>query len=397
MAPDNANIAAPGVSYFTPAQVPPAGAPVDQPNGVSPPKLFQPLKIRGVELHNRIILSPLCQYSAKDGLLTPWHHAHLGGIFMRGPGLSFVEATAVVPEGRITPEDSGICRVCALSKPKMAIQLAHAGRKASTVAPWINGEPTASEEVGGWPDNVWGPSPIAFAEDYPKPKELTKEGIKRVVQAFVDGAKRALKAGFDVIEIHNAHGYLLHSFISPISNKRTDEYGGSFENRTRLTLEVVDAVRAVIPQDMPLFLRISATDWLENVMPDQASWRSEDTAKLAPILHAHGVDVLDVSSAGNHPLQHPKVGPAYQAPFAHDVKKALSPDSKLIVSSVGMITDGHIAQGVLDKGQADMVMVGRQFQKNPGTVWAMADDLGVKITLAHQIAWGVGGRGRKVK
>lgn len=191
----------------------------------------------------------------------------VGGIFTRGPGLSFIESTAVLPEGRITPEDSGlwsdahigplsnIVEFAHAENQKIGIQISHAGRKASTVAPWISGEATASEEAGGWPDNVWGPSPIAYEDSYPKPKGLTTEGIAKVVGAFADAAKRAVKAGFDVIEIHGAHGYLLHSFLSPISNKRKDDYGGSFENRIRLTLQVVDAIRAVIPVEMPLFFR----------------------------------------------------------------------------------------------------------------------------------------------
>ncbi|KAF9459666.1 hypothetical protein BDZ94DRAFT_1199180, partial [Collybia nuda] len=407
MSPKNVNIAAKGVSYFTPAQIPAAGTALNpQPDGKEIPKLFQPLKIRGLEFHNRIFLSPLCQYSAKDGLLTPWHQTHLGGIFTRGPGLSFVESTAVLPEGRITPEDSGIwsdvhieplARIVEFAhaeNQKMGIQLGHAGRKASTIAPWISGEATASEEIGGWPDNVWGPSPIPYEESYPKPKELTKEGIARIVNAFADAAKRAVKAGFDVIEIHNAHGYLLHSFISPISNKRKDDYGGSFENRIRLTIQVVDAVRAAIPVEMPLFLRISATDWLEESLPNELSWRSEDTVRIAHILAAHGVDFLDVSTGGNHPSQKIKGGPAYQAPFAHDVKKSLG-STKLIVGSVGAISNGQIAQGVLDKGQADVTIVGRQFIRNPGTVWAFAEELGIQIQLAHQIGWGFKGRGKR--
>ncbi|GLB42195.1 putative NADH:flavin oxidoreductase / NADH oxidase family protein [Lyophyllum shimeji] len=405
MAPNNLNVPAPNVPYFTPAQIPPAGTALDpQPDGKPIPKLFQPLKIRGVELQNRIILSPLCQYSSKDGFAQPWHMAHLGGIFTRGPGLSFIEAIAVLPEGRITPEDVGIwsdehiapvaqiIEFAHTQGQKIAMQLAHAGRKASTVAPWISGDTLASEEAGGWPDNVWGPSPIQFNETSAKTKELTKEGIKNVVKAFADAAIRAVKAGTDVIEIHNAHGYLLHEFLSPVSNKRTDEYGGSFENRTRLTLEVVDAVRAVIPKDMPLFLRISATDWLEESMPNEPSWTSQDTVRLAPILFEHGVDLLDVSSGGNHPAQRIKAGPAYQAPFAEAVKRALPSGHGLLVSAVGSITDGHIAKGILDKDQADAVMVGRGFQKNPGLVWAFADDLGVQIRQANQIRWGFAGR-----
>ncbi|KAI0323480.1 FMN-linked oxidoreductase, partial [Cubamyces sp. BRFM 1775] len=228
---------------------------------------------------------------------------------------------------------------------------------------------------------------IPYNENFPKPKELDKEGIQRIVTAFVAAAKRALRAGFDVIEIHNAHGYLLDSFISPATNKRADEYGGSFENRIRLTLEIVDAVRAVIPPSMPLFLRISATDWLEESLPNEPSWRSEDTVRLAGILAEHGVDLLDVSSGGLHPQQKIKGGPAYQAPFAEAVKKAHG--DKILVGTVGNITHGHTAQSVLEKGQADVVFVGLQFQKNPGTVWAFAEDLGVTLTIALPLSIGM--------
>ncbi|KAG1748345.1 uncharacterized protein EDB91DRAFT_1113550 [Suillus paluster] len=391
-----ANKPAPAIPYFTPAQVPAAGTAFDpQPDGTPLPKLFQPIKIRGTTFHNRIFLSPLCQYSADDGHLTSWHMAHLGGIFTRGPGLSIIEATAILPEGRITPEDSGLWKdsqIEPLRKIKVAIQLAHAGRKASTVAPWLRGGGlAATENVGGWPENVWSPSTVPYNDTFPVPKELSKAQIQAVVVAFVESTKRALKAGIDIIEIHNAHGYLLFSFLSPVSNKRTDEYGGSFENRIRLTLEVVDAIREVIPEDMPLFLRVSATEWLEEALPNEPSWRVEDTVKLAGILAEHGVDFLDVSSGGSHPKAITKSGPAYQAPFAQAVKQAVG--DKLVVGSVGAITDGKIAQEVLDKGQADVVLVGRQFQKNPATVWAFASDLGVAIKVANQIGWGFVGRG----
>ncbi|RPD54649.1 FMN-linked oxidoreductase [Lentinus tigrinus ALCF2SS1-7] len=397
------NAPAPGVPFFTPAQYPPSGTAVAD-DLSSLPKLFQPIKIRGVEFHNRIWVSPMCQYSAENGKLTDWHMAHLGGIFTRGPGMTMIEATAVTPEGRITPEDSGlwtdeqieplrrIVQFAHSQNQKIGMQLAHAGRKASTVAPWLDMGATATEAVGGWPHDVLAPSAVPYNDTFPKPKELDKTGIKRVVAAFVAATKRALQAGFDVIEIHNAHGYLLDSFISPVSNKRTDEYGGSFENRTRMTLEVVDAVRAVIPVHMPLFLRISATDWLEESLPNEPSWRSEDTVRLAGILAEHGVDLIDVSTGGVHPAQKIKGGPAYQAPFAEAVKKTHG--DNILVGTVGAITDGHTAQGILDKGQADVVFVGRQFQKNPATVWAFAEDLGVTITVAHQIEWGFAGRGK---
>ncbi|TFK38189.1 NADPH dehydrogenase [Crucibulum laeve] len=430
MAPSNLNVPARGVSYFTPAQIPPAGTAADpQPTGKPIPKVFQPIKIRNVEFQNRIWVSPMCQYSAQDGQLTPWHMAHLGGIFTRGPGLTIIEATSVTANGRITPEDSGIwsdAHIEPLAKivefahsqsQKIAIQLAHAGRKASTVAPWINGDSTASKEVGGWPDDVWAPSAIPYEDSYPHPKALTTEAVKNVVKEFGEGAKRALKAGFDVIEIHSAHGYLLHEFLSPISNKRTDAYGGSWENRVRLVVEIVDEVRSIIPKDMPLFVRISATDWLEESLANEPSWRSEDTVRLAPILYQHGVDFLDVSTGGNHPSQKIKGGPAYQAPFAKDVMrgigaqaaypsaketKASSADrpERLLVGTVGAISEGTIAEKVLQEGDADVILVARQFQKNPGTVWAWAEELGgdsgdIQIQLANQIRWGFKGRGKK--
>ncbi|KAG6908055.1 hypothetical protein DXG01_006361 [Tephrocybe rancida] len=401
MAPNNLNVPAPNIAYFTPAQTPPAGtAVIPQSSGKAVPKLFQPLKIRGLELQNRIMLSPLCQYSARDGFARPWHTAHLGGIFTRGPGLSFFEATAVEPQGRITPQDLGIWsddHIEPLAKiiefahtqgQKMAIQLAHAGRKASETAPWIEGDLISSEEAGGWPNDIWGASPISYIDGLPVPKELTKDRIREVVKAFADAAVRSVKAGIDVIEIHNAHGYLLHSFLSPVSNQRTDEYGGSFENRTRLTLEIVDAVRAVIPTDMPLFLR--------HVLPKEQSWTSEDTCRLAPILFEHGVDFIDVSTGGSSLLQKVRGGPAYQAPFAEDIKRSLPPSHGLLVGSVGQITSGHIAEAILTKGQADVVLVGRGFQKNPGLVWTFADDLGVEIRQADQIGWGFGGRAAKL-
>ncbi|KAH9912673.1 FMN-linked oxidoreductase [Epithele typhae] len=394
------NAPAAGVPYFTPAQYPPSGtAAADS----DVPTLFKPIKIRGVEFQNRIWLSPLCQYSAQNGCLTDWHMAHLGGILSRGPGLTMVEATAVSPEGRITPEDSGlwndeqieplrrIVQFAHSQGQKMAIQLAHAGRKASTVAPWLSMAAVAVEAANGWPDDVVAPSAVPYSADLVHPKALDKQGIQRIVAAFVAAAKRALAAGFDVIEIHNAHGYLLHEFISPHSNKRTDEYGGSFENRVRLTLEIVDAVRGVMPPSMPLFLRVSATDWLEESLANEESWCSEDTVRLAGILAEHGVDLLDVSTGGMSPLQKIKGGPAYQAGFAEAVKKAHG--DKILVSAVGALGDGRVAQGVLDKGQADVIFVGRQFQKNPGLVWTMAEELGVPLTVAHQIEWGFAGRG----
>uniref|UniRef100_A0A8H8CJY1 NADH:flavin oxidoreductase/NADH oxidase N-terminal domain-containing protein n=1 Tax=Psilocybe cubensis TaxID=181762 RepID=A0A8H8CJY1_PSICU len=422
----NVNTPAPGVPYFTPFQNPPAGtALVPQSDGKAIPKLFQPLRIRGVTFPNRIFveffhisvtnltllmvgafrskryvqLSPLCQYSAQDGLVTPWHLVHFGGIITRGPGLSFFEGTAVSPEGRGTPQDVGIWtdeQAESLSKivefahgqgQKIAIQLTHAGRKASTIAPWLafaGAPPTAPKELGGWPDNCWAPSAIQFAPGYPEPREISVEGIKEVIIAHVEAAKRAVKAGFDVIEVHSGHGYLLSSFLTPTSNKRKDQYGGSFENRIRFTLEVVDAVRAVIPEGMPLFVRISGTEWLEE--EDEPSWKTEDTVKLASILIEHGVDFLDVSAGGLNSRQKVRPGPAYQAPFAAAVKTALG--DKIVVGAVGNLHDGHRAEELLQSGRADVVFIGRKFQKNPGQVWTMAEELGVEAKFASQMQWG---------
>ncbi|KAL9099401.1 MAG: hypothetical protein Q9163_005099 [Psora crenata] len=395
------NEPAKGISYFTPAQKPPSGTASDpQPDGSHPPKLFQPLKLRGVTFQNRIMLSPLCQYSAEDGHLTDWHFAHLGGIVSRGPGLSMVEATSVTPEGRITPEDSGLWKDSQMEPmkrivefahsqgQKIGLQVAHAGRKSSTVAPWLRQGDTATEELNGWPDNVYAPSAIAYNNRFPHPKEMTKDDIQNLKDAWVASVKRALACGFDVIEIHNAHGYLLHSFVSPVSNTRTDEYGGSFENRTRLTREIVELTRQTMPRDMPLFLRISATDWLEEE-PGMDSWKVEDTVRLAEVIAPMGVDLLDVSSGGLHPKQKIKGGPGYQAPFAKAVKEKLG--DKLAVGTVGTITNGKQANQLLEEG-LDLAICGRMFQKNPGLVWQFAEDLGVQINVANQIRWGFGGR-----
>lgn len=397
-----ANRPAPGVSYFTPAQTPPSGTASDpQPNGKAIPKLFQPLKLRGLTLQNRIMLSPLCQYSAEDGHLTAWHQAHLGGIFTRGPGISMVEATAVEARGRITPEDSGLWKDSQIEPlrrivefahsqgQKIGIQLAHAGRKASTVAPWLSSGSVAGKNVNGWPDDVIGPSAIKWNENHAPVKAMTLDDIKAFKDNFGAAVKRAIAAGFDTVEIHNAHGYLLHSFISPVSNTRTDEYGGSFENRTRLTREVVELTRSIIPKDMPLFLRISATDYLEESLPDTPSWRVEDTVKLAPILADLGVDLLDVSAGGNHPKQHPHTKDAYQAPFALAAKKAVG--DSLAVGTVGSLTSAKVALEQLDAG-LDLAIVGRGFQRDPSLVWTWAEQLGVEIQVANQIRWGFGGR-----
>ncbi|KAL8797770.1 MAG: hypothetical protein Q9195_000122 [Heterodermia aff. obscurata] len=389
------NEAAPNISYFTPLQRPPAGTASDpQPDGSHPPKLFQPWKLRGVNFQNRIMLSPLCQYSAEDGHQTDWHFTHLGGIIQRGPGLAMVEATAITPEGRITPEDCGLWKDSQMEPlkrivefahsqgQKIGIQIAHAGRKASTVAPWLDAKAVASEQkVHGWPDNVYAPSAIPYHETLAKPKEMTTGDIENFKKAWLACVKRAVECGFDVIEIHNAHGYLLHTFLSPVSNQRTDEYGGSFENRTRLTREIVELTREAIPKNMPLFLRISATDWMEGEK-DLDSWKVEDTIKLAEVIAEMGVDLLDVSSGGVDPRQKVRDGPSYQAPFAKAVKEKLG--DKLAVGTVGRITSGKQANELLEDG-LDLAIVGRMFQKNPSVVWTFAEELGVEIKIANQI------------
>ncbi|KAK0631288.1 FMN-linked oxidoreductase [Immersiella caudata] len=402
------NNAAPSIPYYTPHQPHPSGTAVSpQPSNLSIPRLFTPLQIRSLTLQNRIFLSPLCQYSAHEGFHTPWHLTHIGGIVQRGPGLTFIEATAVQARGRITPEDSGIwldAHIPGLQQlttfahsqnQKIGIQLAHAGRKASCVAPWLSRGKAAAKEAGGWPDDVIAPSAIPFNGDFPVPREVSLAEIEELKGDFVSAARRAVEAGFDIVEVHAAHGYLLHEFLSPVSNKRGDGYGGDFEGRTRLLLEVVEGVRGVIPEGMPLFVRISATDWLEGI--EEESWAVEESARLAGLLADRGVDLLDVSSGGNDPRGLPKAGPGYQAPFAKRIKKAVG--KRLFVSTVGSITSGKQAEELLVGGKGaddeplDVVMVGRGFQKNPGLVWSWAEELGVKIYVGNQIGWGFDGRG----
>lgn len=336
--------------------------------------------------------------------MTDWHLAHLGGIAQRGPGLLIAEATAVQANGRITPEDSGLWKDSQIEPLRrvvefvhsqsqiIGVQLAHAGRKASTVAPWLSMADTAVAEFGGWPDNVKGPSNVPFHANFPTPQALTKEEIETFKKDWVSAVKRAVQAGVDFIEIHNAHGYLLMSFLSPATNDRTDEYGGSFENRIRLSLEVAKLTRENVPDNMPIFLRVSATDWLEESLADKPSWRLEDTVKFAQVLAESGnIDVLDISSGGNHQQQHIHAKPAFQAPFAVAVKKAVG--DKLQVGTVGMVGSAELANSLVEKEGLDFVLVGRGFQKNPGLVWTWAEELGVDISMANQIRWGFASRG----
>ncbi len=328
-----------------------------------PNHLFSPLAVRGVELPNRIGVSPMCQYSSVDGFATDWHLVHLGSRAAGGAGLVIVEASAVSPEGRITPSDLGIWQHGHAAKltqivdfvhtlgAKIGIQLAHAGRKASMDVPW-RPERCMTPEEGGWPDVV-APSAIPFAPNYPHPTALDKSGIQRTVEAFVAAARRARACGFDVVEIHAAHGYLLHSFLSPLSNQRGDEYGGSFENRIRLATEVVAAVRT--EWSGPLFVRISATDWAEG------GWDIDQSVALAKVLKTLGVDLVDVSSGGLVPNAKIPVGPGFQTPFATRIRQ----EAGIPTATVGFITDPAQADQIIRTGQADMVLLARELLRDP--------------------------------
>ncbi|KAK0702436.1 hypothetical protein B0T21DRAFT_342491 [Apiosordaria backusii] len=403
--PDIEVEAAPGLAYFTPAQHPPAGTAQDpQTSGKPVPKLFQPLTIRGVTFQNRLGLAPLCQYSAQDGHMTDYHIAHLGGIAQRGPGMMMIEATSVSPEGRITPQDVGLWKDSQIEPMKrvidfvhsqnikIGVQLAHAGRKASTVPPWqMNQGIVATSKVGGWPDNVISPSDVTFSEHYCQPKAMSKEDIEQFKKNWVAAVKRAMAAGADFIEIHNAHGYLLSSFLSPHANRRTDDYGGSFENRIRLSLEIAQLTREAVGESTPVFLRVSATDWVEETLPEE-SWTAQDTVKFAEALAAQGcVDLIDISSGGVHPGQKIKSGPAFQAPFAVAVKKAVG--DKMVVAAVGSITNGRQANKLLEEDGLDVALVGRGFQKDPGLTWTFAQHVDTEIAMASQIRWGFTKRG----
>ncbi|MDG4859551.1 NADH:flavin oxidoreductase/NADH oxidase [Streptomyces sp. T-3] len=348
--------------------------------------LFEPYTLRSLTIPNRIWMASMCQYSAEPvgpaaGVATDWHFAHYAARATGGTGLILTEATAVSPEGRISPYDLGIWndtqvealrRITAFLKSQgtvPGIQLAHAGRKASTDRTWKGGGPVGPDEHG-WP--VVGPSPLAFSEAHQVPAELSAEQIQEVVGQFRDAALRALDAGFEVVEVHGAHGYLIGQFLSPHSNHRTDAYGGSFENRTRFALEVVDAVREVWPADKPLLFRISATDWL-----DEAGWTADETVRLAALLKEHGVDLLDVSTGGNAPKVSIPVGPGYQVPFAARVKA----ETELPVAAVGLITDARQAEKILDNGDADVVLLGRELLRNPSFVRHAARELGVEVRV----------------
>ncbi|MBB4716949.1 NADH:flavin oxidoreductase/NADH oxidase [Streptomyces luteogriseus] len=351
--------------------------------------LFEPYTLRELTIPNRVWMPPMCQYSAapegpETGVPTDWHFAHYAARATGGTGLIIVEATAVSAQGRISPYDLGIwndaqveafrrlTRFLAAQGTVPAIQLAHAGRKASTDRPWKGGAPVGPD-AHGW-DSV-APSPLAFDDRHPVPSELTVDQIEDVVAQFAAAARRALAAGFEVAEIHGAHGYLINEFLSPHSNHRTDAYGGSYANRTRFALEVVDAVREVWPDDKPLFFRVSATEWLED-----GGWTADDTVRFAADLRAHGIDLLDVSTGGNASGVRIPTGPGYQVPFAARVKN----ETALPVASVGLITEVEQAEKILANGEADAVLLGRELLRNPSWARHAARELGGEVRVPDQ-------------
>jgi 2,4-dienoyl-CoA reductase-like NADH-dependent reductase (Old Yellow Enzyme family) len=324
-------------------------------------KLFSSLKIRGIEFKNRIAVSPMCQYSSLDGMPTDWHLIHLGSRAVGGAALIMQEATAVSPEGRISPDDAGIwsdnyseayIKITSFIKSQKAIpgiQLAHAGRKASTYAP----------------------SAIRFADDYPLPKEMSKEDIEKVIDDFKDAAIRSIEAGFQTIELHLAHGYLVHQFYSPLSNNREDEYGGSFENRCRLAIKIAETMRSTIPENIPLFARISSTDWVDG------GWDIEQSVELVRLLKNAGVDLVDCSSGGNVLRAKIPVGPGYQIPFSARIKK----DVNILTGGVGLITKALQAEEIISSGEADMVFLAREMLRDP--YWALHAAKELNVDVEH--------------
>lgn len=368
----------------------------------------------------------MCTFSAHDGCLTDWHHVHLSAFAFRGASLTIIEATSVLANGRIAPQDAGLWKdsqeapirrladFVHSQNQKLGIQLAHAGRKASTLAPWLlqrGSKALATEEHGGWPADVMGPSALRWGEGYAVPREMSQQDIQDTIDAFRDSATRAVRAGVDVIEIHAAHGYLLSSFLSPLSNRRTDQYGGSFENRIRLLVEVIRAVRTAIPTGMPLLLRISSTEWMEEKATQ--SWDVEASIRLAKLLPALGVDLLDISSGGNSEQQTFTPWNDYQVSIAARIRRELyaSGIQNLLIGAVGNITDAETAQGIVapadddtidvtdERGgiaKADIVLVGRQFMREPEWVLRVAHQLGLKVQWPQQYHKGTFIRGSKI-
>lgn len=362
---------------------------VDHDREVPDVDLLSPLTIRGVTFRNRVVMSPMCQYCAKDGLADDWHLVHLGSRAVGGSALIVVEASAVVPEGRITPGDMGIwgeqhveplARIARFVKSQGAvpgIQLAHAGRKASCDLPWKGGARLKTKAEGAW--TVVAPSAIPFNPDDPLPVALDAAGIEGVVDAFEAAGRRAIDAGFEVIEIHSAHGYLLHEFLSPLSNHRTDEYGGSLENRMRLVLRVAERLRAVMPDAMPLFVRISATDWVEG------GWDADQSVQLSCELKKRGVDLIDCSSGALVPTARIPVAKGFQVPFARKIRD----ETGILTGAVGMITEATHANEIVTGGDADMVFIARELLREP--YWALKAEhaLGAEPTWPTQYGYAV--------
>jgi 2,4-dienoyl-CoA reductase-like NADH-dependent reductase (Old Yellow Enzyme family) len=352
---------------------------------MSQPALFQPLTIRGLTLRNRIIVAPMCQYSAEDGSMSDWHLIHLGHLALSGAALLTIEATAVLPEGRISYGDVGLWSdaneaaigrvlesVRRWSDIPVAIQLAHAGRKASTELPWHGGAQIAPGAAHGWQTEA--PSPLAFAAGETAPLALDREGLARVREGFAAAARRAARLGIEAVQIHAAHGYLLHQFLSPLANRREDEYGGSLENRMRFPLEVFDAVRAAFPAERTLSVRVSGTDWVEG------GWTIEQTVAFAQALEARGCDAIHVSSGGLDPRQQIPVGPNYQVPLARAVKQAV----QMPVVAVGLITDFEQAEAIVSTGDADMIALARGLLYDPRWPWHAAAHLGAHVAAPPQ-------------
>jgi 2,4-dienoyl-CoA reductase-like NADH-dependent reductase (Old Yellow Enzyme family) len=347
------------------------------------PHLFEPLPIRSLTLANRIVVSPMCEYSSVDGFTNDWHLVHLGSRAVGGAALVLTEATAVTPGGRISPQDLGIyddqhvpglariVRFIHGQNTLAGIQLAHAGRKASTARPWDGGG-AIPRARGGW--EPVGPAAAPFAPDYPVPCALSATGLAEIVNAFRTAAQRALAAGFDVVEIHAAHGYLIHEFLSPLVNTRSDEFGGAFDNRSRLCLQIVDAVRGVWPERLPLFVRISARDW------KAGGWDLDEAVQLAARLREHGVDLVDCSSGGAVHDQEIVIGPGYQVPFAERIRR----DARVATGAVGLITQPAQADAIVRDGRADLVLLARELLRDPYWPLHAADALGVTVPWPPQ-------------
>jgi 2,4-dienoyl-CoA reductase-like NADH-dependent reductase (Old Yellow Enzyme family) len=349
------------------------------------PGLFSPIELRGVAFENRIVVSPMCQYSALEGTANDWHTVNLGHLALSGPGLVFFEATHVSPEGRITPQclglysdenEAGIARTVRFlrnsTRSKIGVQLAHAGRKASTVPPWEGGGPV--RDGRGW--TPVAPSALAYDAGSNVPHELDDAGLQKVRDDFVAAARRCARLGVDVVELHFAHGYLAHEFLSPLSNHRTDRYGGSLANRMAFPLELVDAVRGVWPQHLPLFVRISATDWVDG------GWNPQEAIVFARECERRGVDAIDCSSGGLSPRQQIDARPGYQVAFARKIRR----EAEIPTVAVGMITDPFFAERIVADGDADFVAMARAFLRDPRWVWSAADLLGGEAFVPPQYA-----------